>query len=120
MLQTPEEGGNVIVRRACVIRAESEHVPTFDASRLAQPQAYVGALLAVLQLHDSNSAAAGQQVFDSFSCMGETIGVAKKVRSELGASQPAASFLQDIAFLPQVSQEKAVRSMDGRATFASK
>ena len=77
-------------------------------------------LLSVLQSYDSESAAEGRRVFDSFRCMEETMGVAKKVRAELGATQPAASFLQDIAELLQVSQMKTARSTFGRANFAFK
>ena len=48
------------------------------------------------------------------------MGVAEKVRNELGASQLSASFLRDVTELLQVSRKKAARSMFGRTNFASK
>ena len=92
-MQTPGKGENVVVRRARDVWAEFKHVPACDVLRLVQPQAYLGVLFSVLQSYDSESAAVGQLVSNSFFCMEETMGVAKKVCDELGASQPAASFL---------------------------
>ena len=58
--------------------------------------------------------------FDSFCCMEETMGVAKKFRDELGASKTSACFLQDVGELLQVPQKRTARSVLGSANFSFK
>ena len=70
--------------------------------------------------YESESADLGRRDFESARQIEDTMGVAKRARRDLGASDTSASFPQDAAELLQLSQKKVATPMFGRTVLAFK
>ena len=105
-------------RRPRVIRARRENAPAFDTLRLLQLKVYLDAPQSVLESYGSESAKAGDRMFDtSRNADGPAMGAAQVLRA---VSKETASLTQDVFKLVEPAKPRVAKSMFARTMFARK